>query len=79
MSAELSGRLATLIQDVTGGSVTAGQALTGGSLRALGLDSLGALRLIDAIDLEFGVEIDLGDGSGSDTLDAISRMVADRI
>ncbi|MEU7820498.1 phosphopantetheine-binding protein [Catellatospora sp. NPDC049133] len=77
MSAELSGRLATLVQDVTGGSVTAGQALSGGSLRALGLDSLGALRLIDSIDLEFGVEIDLG--SGSDTLDAITRMVADRL
>ncbi|MFC7241250.1 acyl carrier protein [Catellatospora aurea] len=77
MSGELSGRLATLVQDVTGGSVSAGQALTGGSLRALGLDSLGALRLIDAIDLEFGVEIDLG--PGSDTLDAITRMVADRL
>ncbi|GAB4057568.1 acyl carrier protein [Catellatospora paridis] len=76
MNAELNRRVAALVQDVTGGAVTAGQALTGGSLRALGLDSLGALRLIDAIDLEFGVEIDLG--SGSDTLEAITRMVEDR-
>ncbi len=79
MSAGLSGRLAALVHDATAGTVTAEQALTGGSLRALGLDSLGALRLIDAIDLEFGVEVDLGDGPGADTLDAITRMVEARL
>ncbi|MDI1460948.1 acyl carrier protein [Catellatospora sp. KI3] len=79
MTAHLGRRLAELVHGATAGAVTADQALSGGSLRALGLDSLGALRLIDAIDLEFGVEVDLGDGPGADTLDAITRMVAERL
>ncbi|MEV4410410.1 acyl carrier protein [Catellatospora sp. NPDC049609] len=78
MTTDLSRRLAELVHGATTGAVTADEALTGGSLRALGLDSLGALRLIDAIDLEFGVEVDLGDGPGADTLPAITRMVEER-
>ncbi|MBB5873566.1 hypothetical protein F4553_007000 [Allocatelliglobosispora scoriae] len=78
MSTDLRQRLAELVNGATTGTIGVGDALGGGSLRAMGLDSLGALRLIDAIDLEYGVEIDLGTEPGLDTLDAIARMVAAR-
>jgi acyl carrier protein len=67
--------LARLIAEATSGSVGADDALAGGSLRALGLDSLAALRLIDAIDLEFGVEVEVGGVLGPDTLDDIAESV----
>ncbi len=67
--------LARLIAEATSGGIGADDALSGGSLRALGLDSLAALRLIDAIDLEFGVEIEVGGILGPDTLDDIARSL----
>lgn len=79
MNPDLNQRLAELVHGATAGAVGVADALTGTSLRDLGLDSLGALRLIDAIDLEYGVEIDLGHAPGLDTLDAISRMVAEQL
>lgn len=67
--------LARLIAESTSGSIGSADALCGTSLRALGLDSLAALRLIDAIDLEFGVEVEVGGILGPDTLDDIARSV----
>lgn len=71
-------RLAELVSQATSGAVPVADVLSGGSLRALGLDSLSALRLIDAIDLEFGVEVDIGGALGPDSLDEIARLVAAR-
>lgn len=76
-------RVATLIEQATGSTVPAASALAssvragstaagGPSLTALGMDSLGFLRLIDAIEDEYGVELDLGGQRASlDTLDGI--------
>jgi acyl carrier protein len=75
MILELRQTLARLIALATSGGIRADEALAGGSLRALGLDSLAALRLIDAIDLEFGVEVEVGGILGPDTLDDIARSV----
>lgn len=75
MSPPVRQTLARLIAEATSGAIGSGDALGGGSLRALGLDSLAALRLIDAIDLEFGVEVEVGGVPGPDTLDDIVRTV----
>ena len=68
-------RLAAMVQRSTGGQVSADDVLAGqATLTALGLDSLGHLRLIDAIEAEFGVETDLVDGGRRlDTLDDLAR------
>ncbi|MFK3979309.1 acyl carrier protein [Micromonospora sp. NPDC050397] len=56
-------RLAELVNEVTDGAVGADDALVdGASLVALGVDSLGLLRLIDAIEVEYDVELDLTAG-----------------
>ncbi len=64
-------RVAELVHRATDGRISAADALAdGASLSALGLDSLGMLRLIDAVELEYGVEIDLaGTGPRLDTMD----------
>lgn len=63
-------RLAALIAEASDGEVTAAQVLEADcSLTALGLTSLGYIRLIDAIEDTFGVDVDF-DGS-HDTLDAL--------
>ncbi|WP_211589053.1 acyl carrier protein [Allorhizocola rhizosphaerae] len=72
-------RLAELISQATSGAIPVSEALAGSSLRALGLDSLSALRLIDAIDLEYGVEIDIGGALGPDTLDDVVANIVDRL
>ncbi|WFE30060.1 phosphopantetheine-binding protein [Solwaraspora sp. WMMD791] len=69
-------RVADLVSDATGGDVAAEQVLGGGSLVALGLDSLGLLRLVDAIESEFGVEVEF-DGADRpvDTVDDLVEAV----
>ncbi|GLH98151.1 acyl carrier protein [Phytohabitans aurantiacus] len=58
---ELRQSVATLISEATAGAVPATEALAGGvALYDLGLDSLGWLRLIDAVESAYGVELDLG-------------------
>ena len=70
-------QLATLVEAASDGAITAADALvTGRSLGALGLTSLGYLRLADAVELEFGVELDLGAAVADDTLDGIAAQVA---
>lgn len=69
-------QIATLVEAASDGAITATDALvTGRSLGALGLTSLGYLRLADAVELEFGVELDLGAAVAVDTLDGIVAQV----
>lgn len=58
--------LADMIAEASDGEVSAEQALEGGhSLAALGFGSLALIRLIDAIEDTFGVDVDLGDDMAS--------------
>jgi acyl carrier protein len=63
MSPDLRPRLAELIRVATDGALAPQDVLAGGALYALGLDSLGTLRLVDAIEDEFDVTLDLGAGA----------------
>jgi acyl carrier protein len=70
-------QLATMVEAVSDGTITATDAMDAGrSLGALGLTSLGYLRLADAVELEFGVELDLGAAVAVDTLDGIVAQIA---
>lgn len=74
---ELRQQVAELVGEATGGQVAVADLLAGGSLVALGLDSLGLLRLVDAIELTYGVEVDLqAPGRDLDTLDDLVTLVA---
>jgi acyl carrier protein len=74
---ELRQRVAELVNGATGGDVAVADLLAGNSMVALGLDSLGLLRLVDALELEYGVEVDLqAPGRGLDTLDDLVTLVA---
>ncbi|NBE85102.1 acyl carrier protein [Micromonospora rubida] len=73
---ELRAQVAALVSEATGGDVPAADVLGGGSLVALGVDSLGLLRLVDAIELEYGVEVELTEpGHRLDTLDDLVAVV----
>jgi acyl carrier protein len=71
-------RIAELVHDAAEGRVQVADALAAGaSLSALGLDSLGFLRLIDAVEEEYGVEVDLDSpGPRMDTVDEIVARMA---
>lgn len=75
---DLRSSLADMIADASDGEIAAELALAGNhSLNALGLTSLGLIRLIDAIEDAFGVDLDLGaDLSSFDNIDAIAAQVA---
>ena len=67
-------RLAALVAESSDGAITAQEALTATvPLTALGLTSIGQLRLVDAIENEFGVAVDLT-GDGLDLLDDLDRL-----
>ncbi|MFD0889812.1 acyl carrier protein [Streptosporangium algeriense] len=72
-------RLAAMVASASDGAVTAEEALNATvPLSALGVTSLAQMRLIDAVETEFGVEIDLS-GDGLDLLDdlgALERHIA---
>ncbi|MEV6693585.1 acyl carrier protein [Micromonospora sp. NPDC051196] len=72
---ELRERVAVLVSEATAGEVPAADVLAGGSLIALGVDSLGLLRLVDAIESEYGVEIELNAGGSLDTLDELVTLL----
>lgn len=75
---KLRQRVAELVDEATGGDVPAEQALGGGSLVAMGVDSLGLLRLVDAIESEFGVEVEFdAPGRQIDTVDSLVLAVTD--
>ncbi|MEU7691809.1 acyl carrier protein [Microbispora hainanensis] len=69
-------RLAELVAESSDGAVTADEVLAATvPLSALGVTSISMLRLIDAIESEFGVEFDLSD-DGMGLLDDFDRLAA---
>ena len=72
MNPDLESRLAELIHTASDGELSTVDILGGGSLTALGLDSLGLLRLVDAVETEFGVSLDPGDPAVSDTVEKLA-------
>ncbi|MDG4798019.1 acyl carrier protein [Micromonospora sp. WMMD1082] len=71
-------RIAELVSEATGGDVATADLLAGGSMIALGVDSLGLLRLVDALELEYGVEVELtGAGRPLDTIDDLVALLPD--
>jgi acyl carrier protein len=66
-----------LVSAASSGAVSVSAALAGDArLGDLGLDSLGLLRLVDAVEVEYGVELDLAGGAGFSTVDAIVAEIA---
>ena len=69
-------RIAAMVESASDGMIAAADAMAAGrSLGALGLTSLGYLRLADAVELEFGTELDLGAAVAVDTLDGLVAQV----
>ncbi|GAA4046775.1 acyl carrier protein [Nonomuraea soli] len=69
-------RLAELVAEASDNAVTAQEALDSAvPLSALGLTSIGQMRLVDAIEAEFGVEVELTD-DGLAMLDDLDRLAA---
>jgi acyl carrier protein len=69
-------RLAELVSAASDDLITADEALRATvPLTALGMSSLAQMRLIDAIEAEFGVQIDLA-GDGVDLLDDLDALTA---
>ncbi|GII63216.1 hypothetical protein Skr01_33010 [Sphaerisporangium krabiense] len=67
-------RLAELVAESSDGAVTAEEVLAANvPLSALGVTSIMTLRLIDAIESEFGVEFDLSE-DGMSMLDDLDRL-----
>jgi acyl carrier protein len=63
-------RVAALVAEASDGELTAAQVLAADcSLTALGLTSLGYIRLIDAIEEDFGLDLEID--VGLDTLDGL--------
>jgi acyl carrier protein len=73
-------RVAELVERCSDGTVTLADGLAGEvPLTALGLDSLGLLRLLDAVEAEYGVELDLGaDRRAFETVDGITDLLSGR-
>jgi acyl carrier protein len=75
--AGLRQRLAELISAATGGDVRIDDVLGGTSILNLGVDSLGMLRLVDAIELEWGVEVEFDDPDHHiETVDDLVALVS---
>jgi acyl carrier protein len=74
-------RLAELVAESSDGAIAAQQALTSSTpLSELGLNSLSRMRLIDAVEDEYEVEIDLADDGWDlvDDLDALASYLTAR-
>jgi acyl carrier protein len=72
-------RLAELVVEATDGAVDADEvAVPGVSLAELGVGSLGLLRLLDAVEVAYGFEADLGLVGRLDTLDQLIDYLADQ-
>ncbi|WP_143590696.1 acyl carrier protein [Thermoactinospora rubra] len=74
-------RLAALVEESSDGEVTAREAMASGlPLSALGLTSIARMRLIDAVEAEFGVEVDLSEEGLAvlDDLDLLAARLSDR-
>jgi acyl carrier protein len=77
--APLRQRLAEMIAEASAGDVGAADVLAGNhTLSALGLTSLARIRLIDAIEDSFGVDLDLeADLSSFEDVDDLAAHLAD--
>jgi acyl carrier protein len=74
ISTQLRQRLADLVATATGGEVESAEVMAGQfTLPALGVTSVAYLRLIDAVEREFGVELDPARRMG--TLDDLVAQV----
>ena len=72
-------RLAELVVAACDGTVDTGQVLGAGSLVLIGVGSLAQLRLIDAVEGEFGVPLDIdGDPSFLDSVDGLAAQLVAR-
>ncbi|MBT8227576.1 MAG: acyl carrier protein [Dactylosporangium sp.] len=70
----LSQQVAALVHAASEGEIAVSDALAGGaSLLGLGLGSLGFLRLVDALERDFDVDLDLDEGFGG--LDQVAWIV----
>ncbi|WP_151770726.1 acyl carrier protein [Streptomyces abyssomicinicus] len=73
---EIRQRLAELVAESSDGDIPAERALhTGTPLSALGLTSLSRMRLIDAVESEYDVELDLDERNWK-LLDDLSALAA---
>lgn len=71
-------RLAELISQACDGDPGVAEILAADrTLPALGVTSLAYLRLIDALEVEFDIELD-PDPASLDTLDGLARYIAER-
>ena len=69
-------RLAELVERASDGEIAAAEARTAGvRLSVLGLTSLARMRLIDAVEAEYTIEIDLG-ARGFDLVDDLDALTA---
>jgi acyl carrier protein len=69
-------RLAQLVAEASDGTITESQALTTRlPLTDLGLTSLSRMRLIDAVEDEYGIEIELDD-TGWDLVDNLDALTS---
>ncbi|UJW29805.1 acyl carrier protein [Saccharothrix sp. AJ9571] len=76
----LQTRIAELTAEASGGTLSASGALTGSeSLTQQGLTSLSYLRLIDAIETEYGIYVDLEEATGRlGTVEKIAEYVREQ-
>ncbi|GAT68155.1 acyl carrier protein [Planomonospora sp. ID91781] len=80
MTGQVASRLAEMVEAASGGRLPAGEVLRSeGSLAALGLASLELLRLVDAVEDEFGVVLDLGGGAHLDSFPLLAGHVAENL
>jgi acyl carrier protein len=77
---QLRERLSEMVSQACDGEVSPAEVRTAGaSLAELGVGSLAQLRLIDDIEMEFGVAFDLaGDISYLDSLDSLTRYLTEQ-
>ncbi|GII89885.1 acyl carrier protein [Sinosporangium siamense] len=77
MNRSLNEHVAQLVSEASDGAVTPDEALSASvPLPALGVTSLAQMRLIDALEREYGVEVDLGtDVSHLESVAALAAFV----
>jgi acyl carrier protein len=69
-------RLANMVAAASDGELAAGDALQpAASLTDLGLGSLGFLRLIDAVEAEYGIEVALDGTAPPDSVEALADQL----
>lgn len=76
---DLRRQLAAMVAEASDGEVPAADALAGTApLPQLGMTSLALLRLVDAVEARYGVEIDLADPAALDSVAGLADHLAAR-